>query len=131
MKLSVIIVDDDPTVIFLHKIIVAESNFSAQPEAFFSCEDTLDFLKEPSDADAYLVLLDINLPGRSGWEFMELVDKIKLAVPLYVVLITSSIHSADKEKAKHYEKVIAFMEKPLREGDLHRLKKLDELKAFF
>lgn len=131
MKLSVIIVDDDPTVIFLHKIIVAESGFCADPEAFFSCDDTLDFLKEPSDAHAYLVLLDINLPGRSGWEFMELVDEIDLAVPLYVVLVTSSIHSVDKEKAKQYGKVIAFLEKPVREEDLRRLKELDEIKAFF
>ena len=131
MKLSVIIVDDDPTVIFLHKIIVVESGFSAHPESFFSCDDTLEFLKKPSDADAYVVLLDINLPGRSGWEFMELAARVELAVPLHVVLVTSSIHSADKEKAKHYEQVIAFLEKPVREEDLQRLKKLDEIKAFF
>lgn len=132
MKLKVLIVDDDPIVIYLHNVVVVESGFSTIPFAFSSCKEALEFLhKASSDTEAFLVLLDISMPVMSGWEFLDSLTKDNLPVPVFVVLVTSSIEDSDKKKAAGYKCVIAFVEKPIRAEDLDRLKKLEQIKKYF
>jgi CheY-like chemotaxis protein len=48
-----------------------------------------------------LVLLDLNLPGRSGFDVLEWMRHQPALVALPVVICTSSISPADREKARH------------------------------
>lgn len=132
MKLNVLITDDDDSVLFLHEIIVKESNFSDVPVTFLNGKETLEYLHGNADSgEAYLILLDLNMPVMNGWEFLEALNEHNFSIPIYVVIVTSSIDAADREKADTFPHVIDYAEKPISKNVIERLKGLDELKEFF
>lgn len=70
-----------------------------------------------------VIFLDINMPVMNGWEFLEayekLGSKIKKKSKLYVV--SSSIDSNDKAKAKKYKTVTDYIIKPVSIDQLKQL----------
>ncbi|MFN3802940.1 response regulator [Belliella pelovolcani] len=58
-----------------------------------------------------LLLLDINMPEMSGWEFLDLLEQKKIHVP--VNMLSSSIDPDDIAKSKDYKMVEGFLVKPL------------------
>lgn len=112
MKVETLIVDDDEMVIFLHKIAVVESGLTANPVIAYNGLQALDFINRSENRETvFLVLLDINMPELNGWEFLEAIQSLDASI--YVVMVTSSVDSRDKKKAKSYKQVIEYMEKPL------------------
>lgn len=132
MSLKVLITDDDDSVLFLHEIIVTESNFAKDPVTFLNGKETLEhILQNTENNDPYLVLLDINMPVMDGWEFLEALNEHDLPVPVYVVIVTSSVDAADRKKAGTFPQVIDYIEKPVNKNALERVKNLRELEGYF
>ena len=125
---KILIIDDDPGVLFLHKIIVKEGNLSKTPRTFLDAAHALEFIF-PLDtiSSKILIFLDINMPKINGWKFLELlVEKINHA-DIKVVMVTSSLSKAEREKSKEFEVVIDFWEKPMDEIQVSALiKKLGD-----
>ena len=67
------------------------------------------------EAKVFLIVLDINMPVMNGWEFLDKLNTIAIKPLVKVIIVTSSIDSSDKDKAKEYDQVFEFMEKPLQE----------------
>jgi CheY-like chemotaxis protein len=132
MKLNVLITDDDNSVLFLHEIIVKETNFSKNPVTLINGEKTLEYLLENAEnGEAFLILLDLNMPVMNGWELLEALNEHNFSIPIYVVIVTSSINTADHEKAYTFPQVIDYVEKPISKSIIEHLKGLDELKEYF
>lgn len=132
MKLNVLITDDDDSVLFLHRIMIRENDLSSDPLTFLSGGETLAHIQENAEnGEPYLVLLDLNMPVMSGWEFLEALNELDLPIPVYVVIVTSSVDAADRERANIFPQVIDYIEKPVNKTSLERLKKSEELKEFF
>lgn len=132
MKLNIVITDDDNSVLFLHKIIIKENNLSNDPVTFINGKETLEYLIENAETgESYLILLDLNMPVMNGWEFLEALNEYKFFIPIYVVIVTSSIDAADREKANTFPQVIDYVEKPIGKNAIERLRGLDELKEYF
>lgn len=132
MSLSVLIVDDDPGVLFLHELIVRESGFSKNISTFNKASLALEFLeRNKNNNSAPLIFLDINMPGMSGWKFLESLGELEHFDQVFVVMVTSSVNRADHEKAKSYRRVIGYVEKPLDLEECDQLKKLEPIKRFF
>lgn len=113
---KILIIDDDPGVLFLHKIIIKEGNLSKSPSTFLDATHALEFIL-PLDTDStkFLIFLDINMPKINGWDFLKLLgEKIKHA-NIKVIMVTSSLSKAEREKSKEFEVVIDFWEKPMDE----------------
>jgi response regulator of citrate/malate metabolism len=120
---KILIVDDDPGVLFLHKIIVREGNLSKNPIIFSEADKALEFII-PIDLaiTKILVFLDINMPKTNGWDFLNLlVEKVKNA-DIKVVMVTSSLSKEEREKSKEYCHVIDYWEKPMDETQVSVLK---------
>lgn len=118
-NLAVLIVDDDPTVLYLHRAVVRASKVSENPVCLAGGAETLEYFLEHDTPDTtYLVLLDINMPGMTGWELMDIVAKRRYANRVFFVIVTSSVDSADRERAHGYKCVVGFFEKPLVTADL-------------
>ena len=60
-----------------------------------------------------VILLDLNMPF-SGWSFLEVFKDItpKLAKPIDVIILTSSISWKERERAYTYDCVKGFFSKP-------------------
>lgn len=131
MAVKVLIVEDDPMVSFLHKALVVKRNICTDPQMFMNGVEALDHLLEDAEKDSesrYLILLDINMPLMNGWEFLEALKDLEVAVRTEVVIVTSSPDKMDREKAKEYDLVSFYIEKPLLNFDpiLQVKKKLEE-----
>jgi CheY-like chemotaxis protein len=111
---KVLIIDDDPGVIFLHEIIVKESKLNLTPESFKDAREALEYIIFLDNAESRLLLfLDINMPKMNGWEFLDaLIEKVKIA-DIKVVMVTSSLSKSDRDKSSNYHVVIDFWEKPM------------------
>jgi two-component SAPR family response regulator len=110
-SLQVIICDDDKVVLFIHNLIVRKSDLAQDAIAFSNARDTLDFLLENKN-NACILLLDINMPEMSGWEFLESIDNANLD-KVYVIIVSSSVDKLDHDKAGQYKQVIGYLEKPI------------------
>ena len=65
--MKVLIIDDDPGVRQLVRTVLERRGFEAVPVASAS-EAKLKLIEDPGSLD--LILLDISMPGQSGWDFM-------------------------------------------------------------
>jgi two-component SAPR family response regulator len=130
MNLKVLIVDDDEIIVVIHTILIKKSNLETSPLTFNKGKEAIDYLKKNQDnSDTYLIFLDINMPEMSGWEFLEEVNKIKNNV--FIVMVTSSVNKVDKDKSLLYDKIIYFLEKPLKKEDCDNIKLLPQILKYF
>jgi CheY-like chemotaxis protein len=60
-------------------------------------------------------LLDINMPGMSGWEFLEAYSKLPedKKKEINIVMLTSSLNPDDKIKSLRNPDVKEFINKPI------------------
>ena len=82
----------------------------------YNGKEALAMLNDSSDPVVPdLILLDLNMPVISGWDFLDEVvqfeDDLKNAIHIYVV--SSSGDPKDKTKALFYPNVVAFIIQPL------------------
>jgi CheY-like chemotaxis protein len=94
-------------------------------ELFHSADEALEAIKSQKNGSAMipsLILLDINMPTKSGWEFLDEFQVLSFSdsrfEPVNVIIFTSSIHPNDPLIAKKYNKVVDFIVKPLRKEDI-------------
>jgi len=76
-------------------------------------------------------MLDINMPIMNGWDFMDAIKEKGMDKNVSVIILTSSINNADKIKAKKYDMVVDYVEKPLSIEHLNRLKTKADIKELF
>lgn len=118
-----LIVDDDSIIIFIQKKLVTRCGFPGAPETYLNGKEALDNLLATADENTdSLVLLDINMPVMSGWEFLDAIQDKPFAKRMRVAMVTSSVDASDKLKAKTYSQVIGFLEKPINVDMLNDLK---------
>lgn len=116
-------VDDDPIVILLQKKLMEKAGISHEVTAFNNGEDLVGFLAGNAlPGEDYLMFLDINMPGLSGWDVLDTLDSMNLTQSIEVIIITSSIEAADKRKANEYKRVVDFWVKPFSIQDFSQFK---------
>lgn len=117
---KVIIVDDEPTSLFICRKTLELSNVFTQIQTFESPVEALDYLKNVYDKNLVeeipsLILVDINMPIMNGWEFIEEFkklpeDKTKNTI---INILSSSDSEQDIKKAAGIDKITDYISKPL------------------
>ncbi len=120
-KKYIVVVDDDPI-----NNIITEKRFASviedlEMKVFEWASEALDYLKDTLEMPD-LVLLDLNMPGITGWDFLDRCQELDIEVD--VVILTSSIDNQDIEKADTYANVKAFISKPLNQMKVERIAEL-------
>lgn len=134
MSVTVLIVDDDKAVRFFHTVMVSQSGLSKDPLSFSNGEEAFTYLSEHynnTDTDTWLILLDINMPEMNGWELMDALKEKNYNNQVHIVMVTSSVDRADREKAKLYSMVMDVVEKPISEEDCKRIKIKSAISQYF
>lgn len=124
--LRFILVDDDPVTIMIGKMVIRNAATGAEVAGFTSPVSGLEYMTEvtsKAEEITQILLLDINMPEMTGWEFMEkLPDSVQnRTVPIHIYILSSSVNPEDQLKSKNSPLVLDFIEKPLTEALVHRL----------
>jgi CheY-like chemotaxis protein len=117
------VVDDDPIYQIIVNKIIQKSELFLNVSSFKNGKDAIDALKnslENKEALPNIILLDINMPIMDGWEFMEemVALKSRISESINIYIVSSSIALEDKNKAKNYPEIIAYLSKPINTNDL-------------
>ena len=128
MRLNcILLVDDDEITNFLNKKILENIDAAAHILSVESGEEALDYLERAGKYEYAelpkpdLILLDINMPGIDGFEFMERYKTLtgRQKGDMVIVMLTKTIFQHDEIRASTINDIQAFKYKPLTE-DLAR-----------
>lgn len=113
---KIIIVDDDPTSVFYAKDVLSEIFFTGEVLSFDKPNDFLLYYYNNKHLfiDKILLLLDINMPLKTGFEVLiEIEEEFEEQSNMDVIMVTSSNLKSDLEKASRFVNIIGYVEKPL------------------
>lgn len=117
---SIMIVEDNEGDHFLNEIILKKVVDDIEIHRAYDGSEALEKLKK-YNTSIDIVLLDINMPGMNGHEFLEEFTKIYTNNIPIVVMLTSSNQMEDKRKALGHDCVKAYLTKPLMKENVTKL----------
>ena len=82
MKRTILVVDDDPAVRYMLCRLLDEENYKVVAAA-----SGVEALKTANHSLPHLVLLDLNLPGKNGWDTFE---EMSREIPMTPVIIITA-----------------------------------------
>ena len=112
-----IIVDNDPVNNLLCTLAIKDVADDIEIQAFDSPVKGFEYITTEylNTENLTVLLLDINMPTWSGWDFLnnfeKLDEKIKRQIKIYI--LSSSIDTNDKHRARENKNVVDYIEKPL------------------
>jgi CheY-like chemotaxis protein len=116
---SVLLVDDDPTTNFLHKLLLTRMGVAEQVLVAENGEQVLPTLDQTCSASVNpacprLILLDMNMPVLNGLAFLEAYVQMPLAhqQAIVIVMLTTSLHPVDLARVEQLP-IAGFLNKPL------------------
>lgn len=115
----ILIIDDDPVNNMINQKLIKKFKPEIQISTSMNAVEALKILESEPDSKPDLVLLDINMPVMTGWEFLE-AAKAK-GIELLVVMLSSSIDKHDQSKSSNYPVVVDYVVKPLSISRLEEL----------
>lgn len=122
----VMLVDDNDTYNFINRRILENAKFAKSVEVQSSGISALSYLEEHInniDRLPDIIFLDIKMPHLNGHEFLYKLDQITHGIKdkCKVVMLSASVEENDVVKAKEYDKVINYIQKPLTIEALNRI----------
>lgn len=117
---SVMLIDDNKHDNFFHETAINDTGLAKEVVKYVSAEKALSFLLKAAAGLAgipSLILLDINMPGMNGWEFLEEYQKLprEAQQKSAIFMLTTSSNPNDFERAKKEPALKGFVSKPLTE----------------
>lgn len=120
-KKSVLVIEDDAGNQFLMKLMLEKSDSEIQISQAYDGREALELLESGNDLPD-LILLDLNMAGMDGFEFLQKLDQHAQTIKIPdVCVITSSNNDLDKEKIKAYDCVKGYLIKPVSQEDIDGL----------
>lgn len=116
---TVLLVDDDAGTNFLNRMVLEDAEVAKQIKTVLNGKEAIQFLanaeKDQEPSDPMLIFLDINMPVMDGWEFLNAYRELngKPKRDIIIVMLTTSLNPADKERAESISEIAGFKTKPL------------------
>lgn len=119
----IMLIDDDFATNLFHKIVIEEAGCTEKIIEKTGGKEALEYLNNPENQMPDLILLDINMPGMNGWEFLEEYKSQFYAKHEERIILMLSTSSApeDIEKATINPLVKGFCTKPLVKENLSNM----------
>lgn len=114
----IMLIDDNPDDNFFHEREIKKCDSKIVVIKKSSAVAALEYLKANKD-EAFklpdLILLDINMDGMNGWEFLKEYNLLakELQSKVVIIMLTTSESSDDIQKAKSEDYVSDFITKPM------------------
>ncbi|WP_400190372.1 response regulator [Hymenobacter sp. B81] len=113
---SVLLVDDDKTTNFLNQALLARLGVAERIHVALDGQQALELVQQdrtaPTPDCPALILMDVNMPGMNGIEFLQHYRLLPAAQRHATVMLTTSLHPRDVEQVQELG-VHGFLNKPL------------------
>ena len=128
---AVMLIDDNEIDNLINQKMIEASGITQHIYTHTGARSAIEFLKNMEklrDAGKNvlpdLIFLDIDMPLMDGFQFLDEFEKLEeeTKTRCSVVMLTSSISPADVNKSKKYEYVKKYINKPLSQDNLEKLK---------
>ena len=121
-----LLIDDESFDQMMYKRIIERSGLVAEVMGFLAADIALDYLRENPGREIDVIFLDINMPRMNGFEFLE--AAVAQLGPNFtkvcIVMLTTSLNPSDHARAKEFEVVRDFLNKPLTLEDVRNVAEL-------
>lgn len=121
----VLMIDDDTDALEIYNMLIGK-NLSEHFVTKDNGRSALEFLSDIDKRQAFFplyILLDLNMPGFDGVDFVEAYEKdLHQKYPdTAIMVLTSSVREKDNEKILNYASVSSVMSKPITKEQLAKL----------
>jgi response regulator RpfG family c-di-GMP phosphodiesterase len=125
-ELLLCIIDDDSINNFLNKMLIQQYDRSIRVSEHLDGIYALNWLEKTirnGGEIPSIILLDINMPIMSGWEFLNELKKTEFPkdLKIHIYILSSSVYPKDVERANKDSNIMGFLSKPL------NIEKIDEI----
>lgn len=136
MQIPIVIVDDEEVDRMIAVKRIARSDWSGVLCPIHESSAGDDFIRHCVGSDwpkgpSVLVLMDINMPGRNGFETVEELQRLAAngnpSNEAVVLMFTSSENPTDIAKAEALKSVRGYIVKPFDDGDIQTIVNLFDL----
>lgn len=112
---TAMILDDSEFDQVLYKELIERSGMVDKLIQYYYPDEALEFLKQPDRENIDVLFLDINMPRMSGFEFLKEASQQLGSdfAKIIIIMLTTSLDPRDQEKAKEFEMVKDYINKPL------------------
>lgn len=113
----VMLVDDNEADNYLARLIIEESGLADVVLTFEDAALAISHLSAPDSHCVDLILLDIRMPRMDGFQFLDAYERLPMdrRANAVVVMLTTSLNPIDIERARCFDCVSDYLEKPLTE----------------
>ena len=127
-KNLLLLVDDDSVCNSINKIIL-NKKFGTDTEyeivSYISPLEGFNYLSKILSENTFekvIILLDINMPEMTGWEFLDEYSQLpERKTEVVIFILTSSVNQGDIDTAAENNNVMGFMTKPLTSENAEKL----------
>jgi len=118
--MTVMFVDDDAINNEINQMLFKKLYPSITVVVKNSVDKALNYLKDATNEKPNKIFLDVNLPVKSGWDFIAEFRTLHIAgIDLY--MLTSALDLLDTDLKNSYSEVKEFVEKPLYDYKLENI----------
>jgi CheY-like chemotaxis protein len=111
-RLKLMLVDDDPVNNMVNQKLIKKHIPEVDVIVYSDGRSAYNYFLNHHNNLPELILLDINMPIMSGWQFLDEFVKLNIET-IQVYMLTSSIAREDYDKSLTYKPVKGFVVKPL------------------
>lgn len=117
------LVDDNEADNFLHKLVLERAGWEGEIRVFERPEHALEAALDEALSLPAVVLLDVNMPRMSGWEWLARAAKASPSMlqRVRVHVLTTSVDTVDVDRAKAVTGLAGVIQKPLSAADVAAL----------
>jgi CheY-like chemotaxis protein len=114
---NILLIDDSDVDNFISKRLLTQRDISEDITTVYSAQDALNYLDELQknfQPFPEIILLDLNMPGMDGFEFMELFSSYPFDIikSVRIFILSSSSNPKDIHKTKRIRYVKDYFIKP-------------------
>ena len=123
-KINVILIDDNATTNFISRKHFSKFEVIDEIIDFQSSSLALEYLRNnPNRKTPHLIMLDINMPGMNGWEFMDQYnqlhqDNVRNSV---LIILSSTPNPLEQKRARETKGVSEMLLKPLTKENITKI----------